>query len=218
MSTLKNLYDKPILMKGGGAIYRYNRWVSSNPNMNTAEGRYGDAEATILNILGVIVQGNQYINPINGRVDNLSKFWNSPSDITNRLGLERNACQSVIPKTFETALINYIETLRTQGYNNQQVLTRLDEIIRLLQISVNNRFRSGRAWLLSFPELVGGITNAARLTDGHIGFYRAINNARLSAINFRAQRFRRVNQLNVANNVYEFIKRLKIEDNWHGYN
>ena len=212
MTTLRNLYYKPILLKGGGAVYhRYHReWESSNPNMNTAEGRYGDAEARILNLLNVIPD-RQFIRE-NGRVQNLSNFWNAENP--NMLGIDHREppCQSVRPMTFETALRNYIETI-TYDYGYDTARRQLDEIIELLVISVNNRFYSGRAWLHSFPEYVGGIFG--RLPDGHINFYRAMVNARRWAIDYRQRNFPRSNVLAT---VTKFLNRIRCKPTRrHGY-
>ena len=208
MTTLRNLYYKPILLKGGGPVYHINRvqWESSNPNMNTAEGRYGDAEARILNLLNVIPQ-RQFIDRENGRVQNLSNFWNAEDP--NMPGIDNRAprCQSVRPMTFETALRNFIETI-TYEYGTDTARYQLDEIIELLGISVNNRFYSGRAWLHSFPEYVGGIFG--RAADGHINFYRAIVNAKRWAIDYRQRNFPRSNVLTT---VFKFLNRIRNLDN-----
>lgn len=190
MTTLRNLYYKPILLKGGGPIFDISnyQWYSSNPNMNTAEGRYGDAEARILNLLNVQPQ-LEFINR-NGRVQNLSNFWNAENP--NMLGIDHRAprCESVRPMRFEIALENYIRKIKHEE-GNEAARFQLDEIIHFLGVSVNNRFYSGRAWVRSFPEYVGGIFGIA--ADGHINFYRAMVNAKRWAIYYRDREFPRSN-------------------------
>ena len=194
-------------MKGGGAVYHINRvqWESSNPNMNTAEGRYGDAEARILNLLNVIPE-RQFIDRENGRVQNLSNFWNARNPNLPSFYREPR-CESVRPMTFETALDNYIDAIRHQD-GDDTARRQLDVIINLLHVSITNRFYSGRAWLHSFPEYVGGIFG--RAADGHINFYRAIVNAKRWAIDYRQRNFPRSNILAT---VIKFLNRIRIPDN-----